>query len=67
MGEILSPEEARKLQGKLKQIGIQQFLRIYEKYHLWEKTTDPKIIKWGEEIEGNFLEFDEKHELKLSL
>ena len=48
LGEILSPEETRQLQSHIKKVGIRQFLKIYEKYGQWQKTTDPTIIKWGE-------------------
>lgn len=50
LGEILSPEQSQALQPQLRKVGIRQFLKIFEKYKKWEKTTDPLIIKWGEEI-----------------
>lgn len=55
---MLDQEESNKLQPQLRRVGIRQFLKIFQKYKNWQKTTDPLIIKWGEEIEGNFLKFN---------
>jgi hypothetical protein len=56
MGPLLSFEQGDKLQPALKKIAIRQFLKVFNKYRKWNKPNDIQEIKWGEEIEGNFLE-----------
>jgi hypothetical protein len=56
MGPLLSFEEGDKLQPILKNIAIRQFLKVLNKYRKWKKPSGIQEIKWGEEIEGNFLD-----------
>ena len=66
MGPVLSFDEGDKLQPVLKNIAIRQFLKVFHKYCSWKKPLDIQEIKWGEEIEGNFLELDQDGSLQLS-
>jgi hypothetical protein len=57
MGPLLPYEEGEKIQPCLKNIAIRQFLKIFNKYRQWNKPSGIHSIKWGEEIEGNFLSY----------
>lgn len=40
---------------------------MFQKHKNWQKMSDPMTIKWGEEIEGHFLRFNEKNQLEFCL
>ena len=64
---MLSYEEIRPLQTLFKQLGIKQFFYVLKNVRNWQKQTKSSIIKWGEEIEGHFLQLSEDKQLELCL
>lgn len=64
LGETFSYEESKKLFKEIKEKGIIQFLKLYQKFHE-SKLKKPPVL-WGDEIEFHILNFDhEKKEIKL--
>ena len=66
MGPIMPFEKGQTVQPTLKHIAIRQFLNVLNRYRKWNKPHGIAEIKWGEEIEGSFLEYDKNGSLKLS-
>lgn len=58
-GALLTYDQAKELQQKLKNMAALQLLYLVEKYQNWEKQPGPCCqFLWGDEIEGHRFVFD---------
>ena len=58
MGETLSYEKSKQLFQEIKQNGLIQFLKLYQKFHL-KKLANPPVL-WGDEIEFHIINLNPK-------
>jgi len=63
-GSALSWEETQKWTPYMKEIGIQQFITIFNRH----KDRDGDILTWGDEVEYTLIKFNnETQEAKVAL